>query len=145
MITVEEISVLLKNNGLNRKTRKACPDILKSSPKSGKQKIFNAMFIEYMDYNMNQISTKKRTLMCTSDVIETVFGRYKNELNQNPANGITDMALIIPAMTSDLNREEIMKAIDASTVKQINQWQKDNLCDSLSVMRNEFYNTKSAS
>ncbi|MDR1937824.1 MAG: hypothetical protein LBQ73_04915 [Tannerellaceae bacterium] len=39
------------------------------------------------------------------------------------------------------NEEEVMKAIDGNTAKQIKQWQKDNLCDSLSVKRNEFYNT----
>jgi hypothetical protein len=140
MSTVEKVSVLLKHNGLNQKTRKACLKILKSSPKSTKQKIFNALFIEYLDNNMEKRTAKKETLMCTSDIIETVFGRYKNELNQNPVNGITDMALIIPAMTSSLSEDEIMKAIDKYTTKQIIQWQTDNLCDSLSVKRNEFYN-----
>jgi hypothetical protein len=33
-----------------------------------------------------------------------------------------------------------MKAIDGNTAKQINEWQKNNLCDSLSVKRNEFFN-----
>jgi hypothetical protein len=139
MATIEHLSVLLKHSGLNQKTYKACLKILKSSPQSTKQEVFNTLFIEYLNNNMKQRSIKKETLMCTSDIIETVFGRYKNELNQNPMNGITDMALIIPAMTSKLNQEEIMKAIDGNTVAQIKQWQKDNLCDSLSVKRNEFY------
>jgi hypothetical protein len=55
--------------------------------------------------------------MCTSDIIEIIFGRYKNEFNQNSTNGITDMALIIPAMTSKLNEEEIMIAMDCHTLK----------------------------
>jgi hypothetical protein len=133
MSVVEKLSVLLKHNGLNQKTYKACLKILKSTQKSTKQKLFNALFIEYLDNNMNQRSSKKETLMCCDDIIETIFGRYKNELNQNPTNGITDMALIIPAMTSRLNKEEIMKVIDGNTAKQIKQWQKDNLCNSLSV------------
>jgi hypothetical protein len=33
-----------------------------------------------------------------------------------------------------------MKAIDGNTKKQIKEWQKNNLCDSLSAKRNEFYN-----
>jgi hypothetical protein len=51
------------------------------------------------------------------------------------------MALIIPAMTSVLNEEEIMKAINANTARDIKQWQKNNLCDSLSVKRKEFFGT----
>jgi hypothetical protein len=55
--------------------------------------------------------------MCTSDIIETIFGQYKKELNQNPMNGITDIALIIPAMTSNLDKNEIMKAIQRNKSK----------------------------
>jgi hypothetical protein len=55
-------------------------------------------------------------------------------------NGITDMALIIAAMTSNLSEEEIMNAIGNYTKKHIIKWQENNLCDSLSVKRNEFYN-----
>jgi hypothetical protein len=51
------------------------------------------------------------------------------------------MALIIPAMTSDLNKDVIMKAIDKYNVKQIKEWQKENLCDSLSAKRYDFFNT----
>jgi hypothetical protein len=141
MATIEKLSVLLKHNGLNKKTYTACLRILKSGQKSAKQKVFNTLFIDYLNNNINKRSTKTETLLCTDDIIETIFGRYKNELNQNPMNGIADMALIIPAMTSSLNEAEIMKAIDGNTAKQIKQWQKDNLCDSLSVKRNEFYNT----
>jgi hypothetical protein len=140
MDVIEKLSILLKHNGLNNKTYKACLKILKSGQTSIKQKMFKTLFIEYLDNNMDKRSTNRETLLCTDDIIETIFGRYKNELNQNPMNGITDMALIIPAMTSSLNKEEIMRAIDGNTVKQIKQWQKDNLCDSLSVKRNEFYN-----
>ncbi|GHT26910.1 hypothetical protein AGMMS4957_22310 [Bacteroidia bacterium] len=140
MSAIEKLSVLLKHNGLNQQTYKACLKILKSTPNSTKQELFNTLFIEYLDNNMQQRTRKKETLMCCDDIIETIFGRYKNELNQNPMNGITDMALIIPAMTSNLDEKEIMKVIDGNTVKQIKQWQKDNLCDSLSVKRNKFYN-----
>jgi hypothetical protein len=142
MAAVEQLSVLLKHNGLNQKTYKECLKILKSSPPSAKQAVFKALFIEYLNNNMQRRSTKKETLMCTDDIIETIFGRYKNELNQNPMNGVTDMVLIIPAMTSTLNQEEVMKAIDGNTIAQVKRWQKDNLCDSLSVKRNEFYNVK---
>ncbi len=50
--------------------------------------------------------------------------------------GITDLALIIPAFTSNLSVEEVKKAIDYCTVKDIRQWNKTNLCESLSVKRN---------
>ncbi len=51
-------------------------------------------------------------------------------------SGITDLALIIPTLTINLSRAEIKKAIDYSTAKQLKQWNKENLCESLSIKRN---------
>ena len=47
-----------------------------------------------------------------------------------------DLALIIPALTSNLSTEEIKNAIDSCSTKKINQWNQANLCESLSIKRN---------
>lgn len=60
-------------------------------------------------------------LLCCSDIIESTFGKYKNEISKNLMTGITDLALIIPAFTSNLSVEEVQKAIDYCTVKDIRQ------------------------
>jgi hypothetical protein len=39
-------------------------------------------------------------------------------------SGITDMALIIPALTANLEATEITKAIDSCTCAQLRQWRK---------------------
>jgi hypothetical protein len=36
-------------------------------------------------------------------MLESSFGHYKDELNENPMSGITDMALIIAALTANLD------------------------------------------
>jgi hypothetical protein len=88
---------------------------------------------------MKALKAMKESLLCSSDIIETTFGRYKNELNENPMSGITDLALIIPALTSSLEEVEIKNAIDGCTCKMIKEWRKENLCDSLSVKRNQTF------
>ena len=51
-------------------------------------------------------------------------------------NGITDLALIIPAFTSNILNDEIKRAIiDSCTCKVLKKWKANNLCDSLSVKR----------
>lgn len=62
MSAIEKLSVLLKHNGLNPKTYKACLKVLKSTPNSTKQELFNTLFIEYLDNNMQQRRKKKETL-----------------------------------------------------------------------------------
>jgi hypothetical protein len=72
-------------------------------------------------------------------VIESAVGRYKNELNANTMSGITDMALIIPALTSNLDEAGINKAIDSCTCAQLKQWREKNLCESLQAKRNRLF------
>ena len=133
---IEELSILLKNYGLNDKSVRKSKKILQSCRSTVRQKQFKTLFEEYLTNNTALLNKKSGTLLCSSDIIETTFGKFKNELNKNPMSGITDMALIIPAFTSSFAKEEIKKAIDNCTKKMIKQWCKVNLCDSLSVKRN---------
>ena len=135
---IEQASILLKHNGLNKSTKKKCLQIIKKCRKTPKHEKFKALFTDYINTNSTIVPLRKKgteTLLCTSDIIETSFGKYKNELSKNPMNGITDLALIIPAFTSNLNNDQIKKAIDSCTCKMLKKWKTENLCDSLSVKR----------
>jgi hypothetical protein len=138
---VKKISVLLKTNGLSKKTKRECTSILKQC-KTGKMMFFREHMIKYLDDNIMNIKKRGEHLLCSSDIIESTFGRYKNEISKNPMIGITDLALIIPALTIDLSSEEIKNAIDYSTAKELRQWNKENLCESLSVKRNSVFPKK---
>jgi len=138
--SIEEISVVLKYNGLNKKTAKKCTQIMKSCKRTTRQKQFKTLFSEYLKKNIGQITKRTETLLCSSDIIETTFGKYKNELSKNPMSGITDLALIIPAFTSTFEELEIKEAIDTCTCKMIKEWGNKNLCESLSVKRNQALN-----
>ena len=136
---IEELSILLKNNGLSNDTKKKCLQILKKCKKTQKQKQFKALFTDYVNTNAALIKNRSQKILCSSDIVESTFGKYKNELSKNPMNGITDLALIIPAFTSNLSTEEIKTAIDSCSAKKINQWNQANLCESLSIKRNAVF------
>ena len=135
MEVIRQISIILKSGGLSKKNKRKCISILKTCKKDRMRK-FREYFINYLNNNAVHIDKRGEKLLCCSDVIESTFGKYKNEISKNLMTGITDLALIIPAFTSDLSEEEINKAIDYCTIKGIKQWSKTNLCESLSVKRN---------
>lgn len=135
---VEEISILLKNNGLNRATKTKCISILRKC-KSGKLKLFRQFILDYLEENMKVKSKRSETILCCSDIIETTFGKYKNELGKNPMSGITDLVLIIPAFTSTLSADGVNAAIDSCSVKDIEEWKRNNLCNSLLSKRKAVY------
>lgn len=143
MSMVEKISIILKNEGLSRKTKSKCISILKHC-KTGKLLQFKQNVLLYLKDNEKQISKRAEKILCCSDIIETTFGKYKNELSRNPMSGITDLVLIIPAFTSKLSEEEVKAAIGNYTVKDIEQWKKTNLCNSLLSKRNAVYKNQMA-
>lgn len=138
MSTVQEISIILKNKGLSKQTKSRCSSLLRNC-KKGKLKIFKEYMINYLSEYTKQISHRKEILLCCSDIIESTFGRYKNELSKNPMSGITDLVLIIPALTSSLSGEGVRAAIDNCKVKDIEVWKKNNLCNSLLAKRTMVY------
>ena len=134
MSVVQEISIILKNEGLSKQTKSRCSALLNNC-KKGKLKIFKEYMLNYLSENTKQISHRKEILLCCSDIIESTFGRYKNELSKNPMSGITDLVLIIPALTSSLSGDTVRAAIDNCRVKDIEVWKKNNLCNSLLAKR----------
>jgi hypothetical protein len=135
---ITQISILLKTSGLSMKSKKECISILKTC-KKGRMKYFRKHIINYLESNIIHAKMRGEKLLCCSDIIESTFGKYKNEISKNPLNGITDLALIIPAFTSNLSTEEIKTAIDSCSTKKINQWNQANLCESLSIKRNAVF------
>lgn len=135
---VQEISIILKNNGLSIKTKKRCIALLKHC-KGGRLSQFREHMIKYLNENIQQVSKRKEKLLCCSDIVETTFGKYKNELGKNPMSGITDLVLIIPAFTSKLTAKEVKKAIDGCSVKDITDWKEKNLCNTLMARRKAIY------
>ena len=136
---VQQISIILKHEGLSKKTKKKCLIYLKKCNK-GKLLQFKKFMLGYLKENSRRITRYKEKLLCCSDVIESTFGKYKNELSKNPMCGITDLVLIIPAFTAILTKEWVSEAIDSCTVKDIQKWNNENLCSSLLTKRKRLYN-----
>ena len=60
--------------------------------------------------------------MCTSDILESAFGKYKNYVSGNPMAGMTDLALCIAAFTCSLTPQEIQAALEHTTLNDVNAW-----------------------
>jgi hypothetical protein len=139
MSATQEISIILKNNGLSKKTILRCKASLKGCNK-GKLGQFKKMILLQLTENGNFLTKRNENKLCCSDVIETIFGKYKCELSKNQMSGITDLVLIIPALTAKLDVLSTTQAIDNCTVKDIEIWKKKNLGDSLLSKRKSFFN-----
>ncbi len=131
------IMKILKHNGLTHLTIQKSLQELKRFT-SGKLMIYAQKVKDYFDMVIGRV--KKQTLVITSDIIESSFGKYKNYLSSNKMIGITDLALCIPAFTFDLGRkDEIKKALETISIKELRQWGNDNIGKTLLKRRKETF------
>jgi len=131
------IMKILKHNGLTHKTMKKSMSELKTFT-SGRLKVFAQKVQEYFDMVVDRVT--KQTLVITSDIIESSFGKYKNYLSSNKMIGITDLALCIPAFTFDLGcKSEIKKALETISIKELRQWGNANIGKTLLKRRKEMF------
>lgn len=123
--TINTIQSKLKNNGLSKDTIAMCTSTLEEGRTERLQQFKKAM----NEYFQKTIESLKGTdkILCSSDILESSFGKYKNYLQANPMVGITNLCLSIPAFTGTLERKELMAAFVGTKVEDIENWTKTNI------------------
>lgn len=132
-----EIEKIVKSNGLSKKTIRKCNKILKELSE-GKCKIIGKKIKEYFN-ELKLLLPEKEIVLCTSDILESAFGKYKNYISNNSMAGITNLVLCIAAFTSSLNESDIKKALESTTVNDIKDWTEKNIGKTLLQKRRNFF------
>ena len=129
-----EIFHIVKNKGLNESIINECKVILKKA-KGDNGKIFRTQMIEYFKICLNTVEAKEN-LLCTSDIIESSFGKMKNIVSQNKMAGITDLSLCMSSFTCDWSDQFIKDALENTTVEDVANWAANNIGVTLFKKRN---------
>ena len=133
------IQKILKNNGLSSETIKECRKCFIKLPNKLKIRTFKKEVFLYLE-RMIDISKKlkSRNILCSSDILESSFGKYKNYINNNKSIGITALSLTIPAFINDYsNKDIVINAMEKVTVKDIDYWKTKNIGKTLLKKRKE--------
>ena len=131
-----EIEKILKSNGLSKKTLKRCTRISKKLT-TERGKIVAKQIAEYLKESISLLP-ENDTILCSSDILESCFGKYKNYLSNNSMAGITNLVLCIAAFTSSLEECEIKEALETTTVTEVRRWTKKHVGKTLLQKRREF-------
>ncbi len=81
----------------------------------------------------------RNKILCTSDILESSFGKYKNYISDNPMAGITNLALCISAFTSSLSEDELKESLENTTMKDIEKWTDENIGTTLLKKRRSVF------
>lgn len=63
----------------------------------------------------------------SSEVIESLFGKFKALEGDHASSGLTSLVLALPALTGRLDESTIKDALETTSVTDIEKWIKDNM------------------
>jgi hypothetical protein len=129
------IQEILKNNGLSEKTKEECLKLFESVTDVRTLK-FKVMVNDYLENTVQSVGMSTR-ILCSSDILESSFGKYKNYISDNISVGITDLSLCIAAFGSKLEQDEIKNAMESIKVSSVKEWGDTNIGHSQTKKRHE--------
>jgi hypothetical protein len=129
----------LKLNGLTLATFKTSMKILSELPLNSKirqrMECYFNKHIKLVD-DLNTLSF----VPVSSDIIESLFGKFKSILERSSARDFNRLVLTIPTLVGELNTEEINLAVKTVTHKDIDDWLKNNVGTTLRMKKIENFN-----
>ena len=78
-------------------------------------------------------------LLGSSEVIESVFGKFKYMQREHEKESLTGMVLAIPAMVSQTTQDVVLHALEAVPVQKVRTWMKETFGKSARVKRKEAF------
>lgn len=142
-----EVSKELKNNGLSYKTIRKCQGMINPLFTSKHKGVIEVAenFMKYMGELQNKLPNKNANWHVSSDIIESLFGHYKNRKSKNPLDGVTRQVLFLPLLTkidSKTGRSDICfkKSLEQNLLSDLKQWSNDKLTENLAVKRRKVLN-----
>ena len=134
---MNSVQKLLKNKGFSVDTVAECIEKLdKVEDERGKKIV--GMIKAYFADTLKKIS-RGQTVVSSSDIIESSFGKYKNVVKANKSVGVTDLCLCISCLTGSGDIGQIKKAMEEVTIKDIKEWKEKNIGESLLSKRNTLF------
>ena len=78
--------------------------------------------LQYLDELSEKIKVLDRQMiLCSSDIIESVFGRFKQKISPNSRNGLTEFIFTIANFSENFCMDEIKKALESVKLDDLAQ------------------------
>lgn len=136
---VNDFKILIKTRGLSKYNLKKMKKTTKNNKSINGHRIAALVenIINFLKETLTLLPQEKK-ILCTSDIIESSFGKYKNYIAQNSTIGITNLSLCLAAFTNPLNPKELMSGMENTTINDLKKWSKEHIGETNLSRRKRF-------
>ncbi len=134
---VAQAMEILKNRGLDQNTYEECYKLSNTLPKNSKIKIRLQKWLKEHLEIQKQITDAP--LLVSSDIIESLFGRFKHVIERSPQADMNRTTLLIPALCGRLDKTTITNALSQIRHNDLEMWEKENIPYTVRKKRQAFF------
>ncbi len=133
-----KVMQIVKNRGLDQSTYNECSKLLKELPKNSKTaKILR----KWLDKHIKiQKELTNYPMLVSSDIIESLFGKFKHAIERSPQAEMNRSTLMIPALCGNIDHNNILNILNSTQHKDLKKWEEENIGDTMHSKRVEFFN-----
>jgi len=112
---------IIKHQGINARQVKLCAQRIGQIAKTEQSRKFGKQVLEFLHEQLSHVKPGE-TLLGSSDVIESVFGKYKALVERSPLKAITATVLMVAALTSERTPAVIRAAMETVGAADVAAW-----------------------
>lgn len=136
--TTNKIMQVLKNEGLSLATYNQSMKQLKELPKNSKTRKTIRVWLE--KHIEIQKGFTPYPLPISSDIIESLFGKFKYSLKRSAQSDMNRATLLIPLLCGDLDKQKLLNTLGNTKHKELKNWEEENIPYTLRKQRMAFFN-----
>ena len=131
------IMEILKNKGLNQVSHDQCQHLLKQLPRRSKVKKRLQTWLDQHILIQNKITA--HPLLVSSDIIESLFGKFKHVIERSSHADINRTALLIPALCGEMEKTMVESTFVQTCHKDLKIWEDENIPYTMRKKRQIFF------
>ena len=139
MQRVNRFLQILKHQGLTSKTYDSTRGLLTELTEVEVKKTLDEWLNQQMAIQRRLGSVEDIPLLVSSDIIESLFGKFKYALSRSPSPEINRSALLIPALCGHLERDSIPELLRESSHQELLEWSEQNVPETLRQKRQKLH------
>ena len=114
----------IKTEGFSKESVKECQEIYEEADLSGVGETVGTKVIDVLKEMAKNLREDQR-IIATSDVLESLNGKWKMLIGGSAAPALGSNALLMPALMGELNVNEISEALEAVKVGDVRDWREE--------------------
>lgn len=133
---INAIQKEVKAKGLSRKTYQTSMAHIKKSLSPGNERMIRLAqsIVDYLNVEISKMPDEKISWNASSDIIESLFGVYKDRKSPNPLHGMTTFSLFLPLYTRIGSEKGVASfdfkaCLERTFLSEIDEWKKTNLIE----------------